>query len=109
MQFVGKRTAHGCIVSVRDVGETKLLDPRHDLVNHSPDGFEWGYGGSGPSQLAFAILCRYAGPWTADRHYQEFKRDFIQGIHSDEFTINVEAIDEWIVACYGNSNERLTK
>ena len=32
------------------------LNPRHDLRNHSPDGFEWGYGGSGPAQLALAIL-----------------------------------------------------
>ena len=26
------------------------------LRNHSPDGFNWGYGGSGPAQLALAIL-----------------------------------------------------
>jgi len=32
------------------------LPPRNDLANHSPDGFEWGYAGSGPSQLALAIL-----------------------------------------------------
>jgi hypothetical protein len=27
-----------------------LFDPRH--VRHSPNGFEWGYGGSGPAELA---------------------------------------------------------
>jgi hypothetical protein len=32
------------------------LNPRHDLRNHSPDGFNWGYSGSGPTQLALAIL-----------------------------------------------------
>ena len=37
------------------------LDPRFDLRNHSPDGFEWGYYGSGPAQLALALLCDY-GP-----------------------------------------------
>lgn len=26
------------------------------LVYHSPDGFEWGYGGSGPSDLARSIV-----------------------------------------------------
>ncbi|MCK4554525.1 hypothetical protein KAU19_06245, partial [Candidatus Parcubacteria bacterium] len=26
------------------------------VINHSPDGFAWGYGGSGPAQLALAIL-----------------------------------------------------
>ena len=96
MQFVGRRLVTGNIVYVRDVGEEKLLDPMNEIVNHSPDGFEWGYGGSGPAQLAFAILYRYAGSFTAETHYQEFKRDFIQNIHSDTFTINVEAIDEWM-------------
>lgn len=26
---------------------------------HSPDGFNWGYGGSGPAQLALAIIINY--------------------------------------------------
>jgi Family of unknown function (DUF6166) len=32
------------------------LDPRLDLWAHSPDGFDWGFGGSGPAQLALALL-----------------------------------------------------
>lgn len=35
------------------------LPLRLDLVNHSPTGFSWGYGGSGPAQLALAILADY--------------------------------------------------
>lgn len=35
--------------------ERPLLDPRLDLRNHSPSGFECGYVGSGPAQLAVAI------------------------------------------------------
>jgi hypothetical protein len=31
------------------------------LRNHSPTGFAWGYGGSGPGQLALAILADYFG------------------------------------------------
>lgn len=36
----------------------RLLTPQRSQVvwNHSPDGFNWGYGGSGPAQLALAIL-----------------------------------------------------
>lgn len=37
-------------------GSSVPLKPRLDLANHSPDGFTWGYRGSGPSQLALAIL-----------------------------------------------------
>lgn len=31
------------------------LDPRIDLWNHSCGEFNWGYGGSGPAQLALAL------------------------------------------------------
>jgi hypothetical protein len=43
------------------------LDPKpsQKLRNHSPDGFAWGYPGSGPAQLALAILLRAGLP--ADR------------------------------------------
>ena len=47
-------TAH---VRVGDGGhKAEMLPLRLDLDNHSPTGFEWGYGGSGPAQLALAIL-----------------------------------------------------
>lgn len=39
--------------------EGKRLDPRFDLFRHSPDGFAWGYGGSGPAQLSIAIVAHH--------------------------------------------------
>lgn len=53
--YVGRRD--GRCVSVTADGEP--LPPRNDLINHSPDGFEWGYLGSGPSQLALALLAHH--------------------------------------------------
>jgi hypothetical protein len=53
--YTGERTAAGCAVLVSDDGGSRGLDPRFDLRNHSPTGFEWGYGGSGPAQLALAL------------------------------------------------------
>ena len=50
------------------------LNPCLKLRNHSPTGFAWGYGGSGPAQLALAILMHALGD--ADRAlrlYQDFK------------------------------------
>jgi hypothetical protein len=35
---------------------SKALNPRLDEVNWSPTGYEYGYSGSGPSQLAYAML-----------------------------------------------------
>ena len=53
--YQGTRTSQGCIVTV----DGKPLNLRLDLWNHSPTGFEWGYGGSGPAQLALAILAHH--------------------------------------------------
>jgi len=57
-----------------------LLDLRLDLANHSPTGFEWGYQGSGPAQLALAILADALGDEDALRLYQEFKRQIVSRV-----------------------------
>jgi hypothetical protein len=73
------------------------LDLRLDLRNHSPLGFEWGYGGSGPAQLALAILADVTGDdYWALAHYQDFKRDFIEPQKGDRFEIPVASICSWI-------------
>ena len=53
-QYRGVATDAGCTVTVEEGVHSRVLDPRSDLRNHSPTGFAWGYGGSGPAQLALA-------------------------------------------------------
>lgn len=70
-------------------GPGKALDPRLDLSAHSPDGFEVGYGGSGPAQLALAILADAFNDEIALRLYEGFKREIISKIRlkpGDRFT-----------------------
>lgn len=45
----------------RDPLYADALPLRLDLANHSPSGFEWGYMGSGPAQLALALLADHYG------------------------------------------------
>lgn len=61
------------------------LDPADSqaIYNHSPDGFAWGYGGSGPAQLALALLIELTNPEFAAKHYQDFKSDIIAGFPAD--------------------------
>ena len=76
--YSGLRLPHGCDVMVREAGQGQALGPRHDLRNHSPAGLEWGYCGSGPAQLALAMLADYTGDDdVALDYYQEFKRAVI--------------------------------
>ncbi|MBA7468795.1 hypothetical protein ES707_04048 [subsurface metagenome] len=54
------------------------LKPSLKLFNHSPDGFQFGYQGSGCAQLALAILLDLTkDPDISVRLHQEFKRHFI--------------------------------
>ena len=73
----GKRERNG-EVSIHVDG--RRLDPAasQELRNHSPTGFEWGYSGSGPAQTSLAILLDLgASKEDAQKHYQDFKSDFI--------------------------------
>ena len=53
------------------------LPLRLDLVNKSPTGFSWGYNGSGPAQLALALLADVIGDEEALKMYQSFKSYFV--------------------------------
>jgi hypothetical protein len=70
------------------------LSERNDLVNHSPDGLNWGYGGSGASQCALAILADCLGDALALKHYMTFKWTFVAK-WGNEFIITEEEIREW--------------
>jgi hypothetical protein len=65
---------------VRD-GQVRFLKPRNDLKDHSPDGLSWGYAGSGPAQLALAMLMEVFDDWERVRPiYQHFKDHFVARI-----------------------------
>lgn len=68
-----------------------------DFVYHSPDGFEWGYGGSGPSDLALNLLCEFVDPPTAFTLHNPFKFEFIAPLDQEEGgRIPTSDIYEWL-------------
>lgn len=71
--YRGRRERFKTVVEVDIGGQWTPLEPRFDVANHSPDGFEWGYSGSGPAQLALAILLTRIGREDALRSYQRYK------------------------------------
>jgi hypothetical protein len=91
--YVGRRTPEGCIVEVIDASGTRPLDPRLDLHNHSPTGLEWGYGGSGPAQLALALAADMLGD--DDRAlsvYQRLKWKIVGGLPHDSWTLTEDRL-----------------
>lgn len=78
--------------------EIRPLDPRFDLRNHSPDGFAWGYSGSGPSQLALALLASATGDDDlATTYYHRFKEGYVARLDKDKpWEITREALLELV-------------
>lgn len=90
-KYHGRRTIDGTIVTVNGLP----LAPRHDLYNHSPDGFEWGYNGSGPAQLALALLADHLGnDELALAQYQAFKFAVVARWESDRWRLTSDEISK---------------
>lgn len=84
------------------------LDPRFNLAMHSPSGFSWGYGGSGPAQLAIAILADCVGIDNAKRFYQDFKWQIVCGWELREpWTITETEIRAWLRTVQEDRDRRL--
>ena len=89
-RYEGRRVGHAVEVTV----DGRPLNPRLDLWNHSPTGFEWGYGGSGPAQLALALLAEhFDDDDQALSHYQSFKRQVVAGLSGPQWTLTSAEID----------------
>lgn len=80
--------------SIRVTVNGKCL--RH-YVKHSPSGYEWGYMGSGPADLARSILIdHFDGDIVlADKSYQRFKDCYVAG-WKDTWHITSDEIDSWL-------------
>ncbi|MDB5310700.1 MAG: hypothetical protein JWO38_4902 [Gemmataceae bacterium] len=98
------RTYHGirvdgrAIVTVEERGRVRPLDPgpSQRVRNHSPGGFNWGYGGSGPAQLALGLLLDASdNPPLSESIYQVFKWAFVNH-WQDEWSITDRAILQWL-------------
>jgi Family of unknown function (DUF6166) len=91
--YCGTRTKSGTTVTVEEHGETRPLNPRFDLRNHSPTGFEWGYGGSGPAQLALALAADVLGDdEKAQDIYQQLKFKLVGGLPDQGWNLTEDRI-----------------
>jgi hypothetical protein len=75
-----------------------------NVVRHSPTGFSWGFEGSGPAQLALAILLEELTPLGFSvkgvrAYYQDFKREVIAKLAPDKpWTLTSADVARWMMA-----------
>ena len=87
--YVGRRQGYAVIVTV----DGQPLNPRLDLWNHSPTGFEWGYGGSGPAQLALAILADHCADDTEAFNFHHRFKWMVVAELPREWTLTTDGIE----------------
>lgn len=116
--YVGKKGAQigGHYVGWSQNGKDFIsLDPRFNLRNHSPDGFSWGYAGSGPAQLALALCVDALSPdhardkdaeLRALKIYQQFKFSVIASMAGvEDWTMTQTNIVKMIEQCEAAQKE----
>jgi len=69
---------------------------RRSVTKHSPDGFNFGYGGSGPADFALNVLCMFAKRGAVEYVYQDFKRKFIESATEDRLVIPRQAVLDFL-------------
>lgn len=104
--YVGRRPGRGsAVVEVGwhdPDGLGRRFEPLPHMVRHSPTGMEWGYGGSGPSDLALSILAHHFGEDPLkDRDarsnglYMRFKEEIVSRL-PPEWSLLKSQIDHWL-------------
>ncbi|HFA48076.1 MAG TPA: hypothetical protein ENJ95_03550 [Bacteroidetes bacterium] len=90
------REKNGNVVAVID---GNLIEAKYSLMieNHSPTGFNYGYSGSGPAQLALACCLHLFPQLLARLVYQKFKEDYIAPLdqYAQEITCEIN-ISEFV-------------
>jgi len=100
--YFGEKTSfNSCIIRVGiDNGNVFTNTPLTHIVRHSPDGFNFGYSGSGPADLALSILTDFCKRTKkdikiAEKNYQLFKDDFIS-CAKNKLRITGKEIEKWL-------------
>lgn len=90
--YVGERTIDGLVVMLNG----KPLPSYLDLAKYSAGGFEWGYEGNEPLQLAFAIVYSRLGNVVEARTLAKPMMKMIVANLENEWEIPVDLIDDII-------------
>jgi len=112
--YIGIRRDGGCLVVVLGNGG---FHPLTHHVHHSPDGLEWGYGGSGPADLAMAILADAAPDLFDDAEeppipvqmYQQFKHDVVSRLPRSGWLIDQAGVLAWVDAANAGVSDPRTR
>lgn len=97
--YEGCRDGSGVAFVHRD-GDLYEVGPSLKVENHSPTGFEWAYGGSGPAQLALAILLDHLDPVHAVELHQKFKWQIVAKLPKCGWKLSTFEVMAWVAEAF---------
>ncbi|MDT7858349.1 DUF6166 domain-containing protein [Rubrivirga sp. S365] len=65
-------------------------------ARHSPTGIEWGYGGSGPADLALSVLLALTDERTANTLYHRFKHEVVAAVPEAGGVLRAADVRRWV-------------
>ena len=65
-------------------------------VRHSPTGVEWGYGGSGPADLALSVLLALTDEQAANALYHCFKHEVVASVPEAGGVLRAADVRRWV-------------
>jgi hypothetical protein len=107
--YRGVRDGRGaCFIEIVD-GDQPVGRPLAHHALHSPTGFEWGYGGSGPADTARCLLREHLGFFPHPLVYQSFKGAVVQGLPKDTWVLTAGDLDVALRRIRGELHVRCLK
>lgn len=94
--YTGVRKGEKGIAQVFKDGQPFYHYESLEVCNHSPTGFEWGYGGSGPCQLALALLLEVTDEETAAELQHAFKWEVVAMLDRNHWRLPTRFIAQWV-------------
>ena len=65
-------------------------------ARHSPTGIEWGYGGSGPADLALSVLLSLVDERAANALYHRFKHEVVAAVPEEGGVLRAADVRRWV-------------
>ncbi len=99
--FFANRILFGTAVFVVENGRRCELVNRGDPAH---TGFEWGYGGAGPHDLALSILGEVCGTSYAEKLRGRFVDEVISRLPHEGFELEAAEVERWAKATFTASD-----
>ena len=98
--YFGDRQAMSVYVAVSGPGGLTRQELVH-VVRHSPTGFEWGYEGSGPLDLAYAILADFGSDRLAETAYRGFAATVVTRLPHRGWSVTEVEVANYLASLLG--------